>query len=115
MAFWQFRAYLTIGQTSLGNQIGGIMTTRGELENELNETGVRFVIGELDRALSLLYVAGTSYAIEKRTQCCRDAESAYTNAQSFLSGIPLIASQEAVIGTLQRQIRHRLDRLKVTG
>jgi hypothetical protein len=91
------------------------MATRGEMENELNEAGVRFVIGELDRALSCLYVAGTSYAAEKRRQSCRDAESAYTNAQSFLSGIPLTGSQDAVIDAMQRQIRHRLNRFKVIG
>jgi enoyl reductase-like protein len=98
---------------TLGNQIGGMMTTRGELESELHETGVRFVIGELDRALSFLYVAGTSSAIEKRRQCCRDAESAYVTAQSFLPGIPLTGSQEAAIGAMQRQIKHRLDRFKI--
>jgi hypothetical protein len=76
---------------------------------------VCIVLGELDRALSLLYVACTSHFAEERGQCCLDAEAAYITAQSFLPGIPLTGSQEAAIGAMQRQIKHRLDLLKVIG
>jgi hypothetical protein len=36
---------------------------RSKSENDPNDAAVRFVIGELDKALSLLHVAGTSFAI----------------------------------------------------
>jgi hypothetical protein len=88
---------------------------RSKSENDPNDAAVRFVIGELDKALSLLHVAGTSFAIEKRNQCCRDAETAYATAQGFLPQLPLTGSQEAVINAMQRQIKLRLDRLDVFG
>lgn len=89
--------------------------TRGKAEAAAKEASVRFVIGELDKALSLLYVAGTSFAIEKRTQCCREAEAAYATARGFLPALPLTDSQEAAINAMQRQINLRLHRLDLIG
>lgn len=88
---------------------------RGKSESDPNEAGVRFVMGELDKALSLLYVAGTSFAIEKRTQCCREAQAAYATARGFLPALPLTDSQEAAISAMQRQINLRLHRLDLIG
>lgn len=91
------------------------MLAQSGLGNELNDTGVRFVMAELDRAFSLLYVAATSHIVEERRKCCREAESAYSTAQGFLPGLPLTSSQEATICLMQRQIDHRLDHLKIVG
>lgn len=48
------------------------MKSNGELQNDSNETGVQMVMPELDRALSFLYVTGTSYAMERQLHGCQN-------------------------------------------
>src|SRR5580700_1365647 len=76
-----------------------------------NEADVRFVMTELDRALSLLYLVGTSFAAEQRKRSWRDAKIAYDAALAFLPNLMLENSQEAAIDARLRQIRLRFERL----
>jgi hypothetical protein len=54
-----------------------------------NEADVRIVMTELDRALSLLYLVGTSFAAEQRKRSWRDAKIAYDAALAFLPNLML--------------------------
>jgi UPF0288 family protein (methanogenesis marker protein 3) len=88
------------------------MTSHSEPENEWSSPIYRFVVTELEKALSSLHVASTTLSVEQRERSCRNAEHFLNNALETLLNLTLAADQQASVDATIRQIRIRLKRFQ---
>lgn len=80
-----------------------------ELMRDSNATGIRFVMTELELALSFLDIAEASSKADHGERSAEHARKAYRSAEYFLHRLHLLPGEAASIGRQMSRVRSRLE------
>lgn len=82
-----------------------------QLKNESNETGVQFILVELEMGLSFLEMADHSSRPERQIRLYGEAKKAHDTIMGFMPRFTFTSSQQSVIDAKLHHLRSRLELL----